>query len=65
MKHKISFETNELIIIRECVHKITLRGSDAMVVGNLLSKIQRGIDKAKTDNTTGATETIEGAESPD
>ena len=47
MTHKISFTTNELLILRECMFKITLRGSDAMVVGDLLTKIQRGIDKAE------------------
>lgn len=46
MRHKLTLTTNELLVIRECVHNITLKGTEAAVVGGLMEKIYKEINKA-------------------
>lgn len=43
MKHNITLETNELTIIREAIHLITIKGTDAWAVGKLLNTIYEQI----------------------
>ena len=58
MAHRLMFTTNELIVIRESVHGITIKGADAPVVAGVLEKIYKGIekgveeDKAKAEIST-------------
>ncbi len=47
--YKIPFTTNELIVIREALHSITIRGTDAAIVGSVLTKVYKGIEKAAKD----------------
>lgn len=47
MNHNITLETNELIIIREAIHLITIKGTDAWAVGKLLNTIYEQIAIAK------------------
>jgi hypothetical protein len=47
MKHNITLETNELTIIREAIHLITIKGTDAWAVGKLLNTIYEQIAIAK------------------
>ncbi len=43
MKHNITLETNELTIIREAIHLITIKGTDAWAVGKLLNTVYEQI----------------------
>lgn len=44
---KVSFTKNELLVIREAMHSITIKGSDAVLVGATLEKIYKAIDDAE------------------
>lgn len=46
MQHKLNFTTDELVVIREAINSITIKGSDSIVVGNTLSKVIGEINKA-------------------
>lgn len=46
MQHRINLTTHELIVIREAIHLITIKGIDAPIVGGLLDKVYKGIEKA-------------------
>lgn len=46
MQHKLTVTTEELVIIRESINVITIKGKDAPIVGGLLDKINKGIDTA-------------------
>lgn len=46
MNHKLTFTTQQLIIMRESMHAVTLKGSDAWMLGGILDKIYREIEKA-------------------
>ena len=46
MNHQMTLTTNELLVIREALHSITLKGVDAVLVGGLLQKVYAGIDAA-------------------
>jgi hypothetical protein len=48
MQHRLTFTTNELLVIRESVHAITIKGVDAPVVAGVLDKVYKGIEKAAT-----------------
>lgn len=42
---KLSFDEAELIVLRESVHSITIKGTDAVVVGRALAKIYKAIEE--------------------
>lgn len=42
---KISFTREELIVMREAIHAITIKGADSVLVGNALSKIYKGLEE--------------------
>jgi hypothetical protein len=39
------FTTQELIVIREAIHALTIKGTDAVLVGLLLKKVYDTIEK--------------------
>lgn len=41
---KITFTKDELIILRACMHSVTIKGTDARVFGLLLDKLERGLE---------------------
>lgn len=43
MKHNITVDTSELLIIRESIHALTIKGTDAWAVGKLLNTIYEQI----------------------
>ena len=43
MKHNITVDTSELLIIRESIHALTIKGMDAWAVGKLLNTIYEQI----------------------
>ena len=47
MKHNITVDTSELLIIRESIHALTIKGTDAWAVGKLLNTIYEQIAIAK------------------
>ena len=48
-QHRLTLSTNELIVIREALHSITIKGVDSIVVAGALEKVYKGIDKARVD----------------
>ena len=46
MQHRLNMSTEELIVVREALHAITIKGKDAPFVAGLLDKIYKGINKA-------------------
>jgi hypothetical protein len=50
MQHRLSLSLPELIVIRESIHSITIKASDAPLVGNLLEKIYKGIEKTSKED---------------
>lgn len=49
MQHRLNLTTNELIVIREAVHSITIKGADAPIVAGVLEKVYKGIEKAASE----------------
>lgn len=50
MVAKLSFTKQELIVIRESVHSITIKGSDAVAVAGVLTKIYKAIEDIDRDS---------------
>lgn len=46
MNHKITFTTQQIIAIREAIHSIAIKGSDAWLIGGVLDKLYHEIGKA-------------------
>jgi len=51
MVHKLNFETNELIVIRDAIHTITIRAIDAPLVASVLNKVYDGIEKSQKEES--------------
>ena len=47
MVTKLSFTKQELLVIRESIHSITIKGTDAVIVGGVLAKIYKAIEDAE------------------
>jgi len=45
MTVKLSFTKQELMVMREAIHSITIKGSDAVLVGAVLGKIYKALDE--------------------
>jgi hypothetical protein len=67
MQHKLSVTTQQLVVIREALHAITIKGTDAWIVGTVLDKVYSEIAKAdkkkegvSPPDVSGATEFPEG-----
>lgn len=57
MVAKLNFTKQELIVIRESVHSISIKGIDAVLVGSVLSKIYKAIEDVDRDTTESTTVT--------
>lgn len=47
MKHNITLDTSEFVIIRESLHALTIKGTDAWAVGKLLNTVYEQLAIAK------------------